>query len=58
LKDADSCETEVEVEVYNAMIRFFFKENPEGLSDMEFAVRVKELCFLAEEGFLRGVKKQ
>jgi hypothetical protein len=44
------------ISVYNAMIRFFFKENPEELSDMEFAVRVRELCFLAEEGFLKGIK--
>jgi hypothetical protein len=39
--------------VYNAMIRFFFKENPERLSDMEFAQRIRELTFLTEEGFLK-----
>lgn len=37
------------------MIRYFFKENPEDLSDEEFAVRVKELRWLGDEGFLRGI---
>ena len=40
----------------NAMIRFFFKENPDKLSDDEYAGRVKELKWLADEGFLRGIK--
>jgi hypothetical protein len=53
LKDADGCEMDIVIDVYNAMIRFFFKENPERLSDMEFAQRVRELTFLAEEGFLK-----
>jgi len=38
------------------MIRLFFKENPDDLTDEEFAGRIKELKFLAEEGFLKGVK--
>jgi hypothetical protein len=38
------------------MIRFFFKENPESLSDEEYTVRVKELVWLAKEGFLGGIK--
>jgi hypothetical protein len=44
---------DITIAVYNAMIRFFFKENPETLSDMDFAVRVRELCFLAGEGFFK-----
>lgn len=36
------------------MIRYYFKEDPEMLSDEDFAVRVKELKWLADEGFLRG----
>jgi hypothetical protein len=56
LKDADSCDTGVTIDIYNAMIRFFFKENPDELSDVEFAQRVKELTFLSEEGFLKGIK--
>ena len=38
------------------MIRFFYKEDPDQLSDEEFAVRTKELTWLGNEGFLRGVK--
>lgn len=38
------------------MIRFFFKENPENLSDDEFVSRVKELRWLSDEGFLKGIK--
>jgi len=41
--------------MHNAMIRFFFKEKPEALSDEDFASRVKELKWLAECGFLRGI---
>jgi|GEM_PF-6138602 len=37
------------------MIRFFFKENPETLDDETFASRVKELRFLSDNGFLRGI---
>jgi hypothetical protein len=37
------------------MIRFFFKENADDLTDEEFACRIKELTFLSEEGFLRGI---
>lgn len=38
------------------MIRFFFKENPEALSDEDFAQRVKELKWLADGGFLSGIR--
>jgi hypothetical protein len=55
LKEADSCDIEQVFEMYNTMIRFFFKENPDNLSDMEFARRVKELRWLADEGFLKGI---
>ncbi len=37
------------------MIRFFFKENPDLLSDEDYAVRIKELTWLGKEGFLRGI---
>jgi hypothetical protein len=40
----------------DAQIRFFFKENPDTLSDEEYCRRVKELKWLAEEGFLHGTK--
>jgi len=42
--------------MYNAQIRFLFKENPEALSDEDFAKRVKELKWLAEEGYLSGIR--
>jgi len=38
------------------MIRFFFKENPDELDDDEYVRRVKELRWLSDEGFLRGIK--
>jgi len=40
----------------DAMIRFFFKENPDDLSDVDYAGRIKELKWLAGEGLLRGIK--
>jgi hypothetical protein len=40
----------------DAMIRFFFKENPDMLDDFEYAKRWKELQWLGSEGFLRGIK--
>jgi hypothetical protein len=42
--------------VYDAMIRFFFKEKPETLTDEEYAGRIKELRWLAENGFLQGIR--
>jgi hypothetical protein len=42
--------------MYDAQIRFFFKETPEALSDEDFAKRVKELKWLADEGFLSGIR--
>ncbi len=38
------------------MIRFFFKEDPDSLNDVEYVRRIKELTWLADEGLLRGVK--
>jgi hypothetical protein len=38
------------------MIRFLFKENPDKLSDEAYTGRVKELKWLAENGFLQGIK--
>jgi len=43
------------LEMYDAMIRFFFKEDPDTLSDDEYARRIKELRWLADEGFLKGI---
>ena len=43
------------VGIYNAMIRFFFKEPPELLDDETFASRVKEVRFLSDNGFLSGI---
>ena len=40
--------------MYDAMVRLLFKEDPDGLSDSEYARRVKEMRWLADEGFLRG----
>ncbi|MEL3904446.1 MAG: hypothetical protein P1P63_04975 [Treponemataceae bacterium] len=40
----------------DAMIRFFFKENPDSLPDEQYADRIKELKWLANEGFLSGIK--
>jgi hypothetical protein len=42
--------------MYDAMIRLFFKENPDTLTDIEYARRIKEISWLAGEGFLRGIK--
>jgi hypothetical protein len=42
---------EEEYAMYDAMVRFLFKENPDELSDMEYARRVKELRWLSESGF-------
>jgi hypothetical protein len=53
-RDAE-CDIEDLILCYNAMIRFFFKENPERLDDVTFASRVQELRFLADNGFLRGI---
>jgi hypothetical protein len=41
--------------MYDAMIRFFFKEDPDPLSDDDFVRRIKELRWLADEGFLKGI---
>jgi hypothetical protein len=41
--------------MFDAMIRFFFKENPNDLTDDDYACRVKELNWLAKEGFLKGI---
>lgn len=38
--------------MYDALIRFFFKENPDGLNDVEYARRRKELKWLSQSGFL------
>jgi len=35
------------------MIRYFFKENPDELSDEEYVRRVKEMRWLSEEGFTK-----
>jgi hypothetical protein len=37
------------------MIRYFFKENPDLLSDKEFVWRQRELKWLSDEGFLKGI---
>lgn len=39
----------------DAMIRFYFKENPDRLDDYEYARRIKELKFLANEGMLKAL---
>jgi len=41
--------------MYDAMIRFFFKEDPDTHSDDEYVRRIKELRWLADEGFLKGI---
>jgi hypothetical protein len=41
--------------MYDAMIRFFFKEDPDLLLDEDFVRRIKELRWLADEGFLKGI---
>lgn len=51
-----SCDVDDLVEMYNAQIRFYYKENPDDLNDEEFARRVKELKWLAESGHLKGAK--
>jgi hypothetical protein len=40
----------------DALIRFFFKENPDLLTDDEYAIRWKELIWLSNEGLLKGIK--
>lgn len=55
LKEADGCEFEEITQMYDAMIRFF-KDNPDMLDDDEYVKRIKELRWLAEEGFLKGIK--
>jgi hypothetical protein len=42
--------------MYDAMIRFFFKENPDTLDDDEYVLRVRELVWLSNEGFTKGIK--
>jgi len=39
--------------MFDAMIRYFFKENPDELSDEEYVRRVKEMRWLSEEGFTK-----
>jgi hypothetical protein len=39
----------------DAMIRFYFKENPDNLDDYEYARRIKELKFLAKGGMLKSM---
>ena len=56
MSDADSCEIGELVLMFDAMIRFFFKEDPASLPDDEYAWRIKELTWLAGEGFLKGIK--
>lgn len=43
--------------MYNAMIRFYYKENPDALDDMEYAKRIKELDWLSEEGLLKQTQE-
>jgi len=43
---------------YNAMIRFYYKEDPNLLSDEELCFRIKELKFLAESGLLKAITLQ
>ncbi len=50
------CDIDELLPVYDAMMRIFYKEDPDALSDEEYARRIKELTWLAEEGFLRGIK--
>lgn len=40
----------------DALIRFFFKENPDLLTDDEYAIRWNELRWLSKEGLFRGIK--
>jgi hypothetical protein len=42
-------------QMFDAMIRFFFKEDPDRLDDEAYAVRISELKWLAKQGFLRGI---
>jgi hypothetical protein len=58
LSESESCEIDDLINIYTALIRFHFKEDPELLTDDEFASRVKELKWLAEEGVLTGGKTQ
>lgn len=37
------------------MIRFFFKQDPDTLDDDEYVRLIKELLWLADEGFLKGI---
>ena len=39
----------------DAMIRFFYKENPDTLSDFEYAKRWNEIKWLGNEGFLKSI---
>lgn len=55
MADADSCDELELFTMYDAMIRFFFKENPDNLTDDDYAFRVKELNWLAKEGFFKGI---
>ncbi|MDD2996363.1 MAG: hypothetical protein PHP99_09155 [Paludibacter sp.] len=54
MAESDSCDISEIMNMYDAMIRFFFKENPVLLSDEDYAVRIKELTWLSKEGFLKG----
>ena len=40
--------------MYDAMVRCVFKEDPDSLSDEEYARRIKEMRWLADEGLLRS----
>jgi hypothetical protein len=53
LKDADSCTFDELLHINDALIRFYFKENPDTLSDDQYAQRIKELRWLAEEGLTK-----
>jgi len=43
------------IQQYDAMIRYYFKENPDNLNDDQYADRIRELKFLSKEGLLKSI---
>jgi hypothetical protein len=45
-------------DMYDAMIRFYFREDPDTLNDLEYTRRAKEILWLKEEGLIKAYKQE
>jgi len=48
LADLTEGEAEVGIEEINSLIRFYYKIDPDTLTDLEWAMKYRDLCFIKQ----------